>query len=113
MAALRFRASVDAAERFAQVLCEALVQNMVVTGAHLGTPEAAVAAAPTRERELRPAAARESTDDHVLLVESANAAALREHLPSVVTALQAHLAEATDVQARLYGLSYLIEPAAG
>ncbi len=113
MAALRFRAPVNAAERAGQALCEALVKNTVVTGAHLGTPEAAVAAASTRERELRPAAAREGTDDHVLLVESANAAALREHLPAVATALQAHLAEAVDMQARLYGLSYLIEPAAG
>lgn len=113
MAAWRFRAPVNAVERAGQALCEALVTNTVVTGAHLGTPEAAVAAAPSRERELRPSAARESTDDHVLLVESANAAALRERLPAVVTLLQAHLAEATDAQVCLYGLSYLIEPTAG
>jgi hypothetical protein len=113
MATLRFRAPVNLVEGSAQALCEALAQNTVVTGCHLGTPEAAVAAASTRERALRPAAARESTDHHVLLVESANAVALREHLPVIVAALLAHVVEASDVQARIYGLSYLIEPATG
>lgn len=113
MATLRFRAPVDRVERAAQALCDELVQNTVVTACHLGTPEAAVAAAPTRERELRPAIAQEGADDHVLLVESANATALREHLPAIVAALQARVPDAADVQARTYGLSYLIEPSAG
>jgi hypothetical protein len=112
LATLRFRAPVGAVERAGPALCDALVQSTVVTACHLGTPEAAVAAVSTRERELRPATANEGTDDHVLLVESANGVALREHLPHIVTALHAHVAEASDVQSRVYGLSYLIEPTA-
>jgi len=111
LATLRFRAPVEQVERAAQGLCDALVKNTVVIACHVGTPEAAVAAAPTRERELRPAIAQEGADDHVLLVESANAVALHEHLPAVVAALQTHMPEAAEVQARTYGLSYLIEPA--
>lgn len=113
LATVRFRAPVDRVERAGQSLCDALVMNTVVTACHLGTPEASVAAASTRERELRPAAARESTDDHVLLVESANAIALREHLGAIVRALHAQVAEVSDVQSRTYGLSYLIEAAGG
>lgn len=111
LATLRFRAPVGPVERAGQVLCHALVRNTVVTACHLGTPEAAVAATATRERELRAANAHESTDDHVLLVESANAGALQEHLDGIVKALHAHVADVSGVQARTYGLSFLIEPA--
>ena len=113
LANLRFSSPVDRLEHAGQILCDALVMNTVVTACHLGVPEAAVAAAPTRERELRPVIAQEGADDHVLLVESANATALREHLPTIVAALQVRMPEAADVQARTYGLSYLIEPSAG
>lgn len=110
LATVRFRAPVNPVEHAGQALCDALLQSTVVTACHLGTPEAAVAAVSTRERDLRPATGNEGADDHVLLVESANAVALRAHLSAVVGALQAHVAEASDLQSRIYGLSYLIEP---
>lgn len=114
LATLRFLAPADQVERAAQALCDALVQqDTVVIGCHVGVPEASVAAAPTRERELRPVIVKEGSEDHVLMVESANAEALQERLPGIVAALQQHMPGATDVQVRTYGLSYLIEATAG
>lgn len=112
LATLRFRAPADQVSRAAQALCDELVKDAVVVGAHVGVPEAAVAAAQTRERELRPVIAQEGSEDHVLLVESANGDALRQRLPGIEAALRRHMAGASQIQTRTYGLSYLIEAAA-
>jgi hypothetical protein len=112
LATVRFHAPVEQVERASQALCDVLVQDKVVVASHVGTPEAAVAAASTRERELRPVVAVEGSDNHVLLVESANGMALQERLPGIVDALQQRIRGAADVQVRTYGLSYLVEAAA-
>jgi hypothetical protein len=109
LATVRFEAPVDQVERSAQSLCDALVRNSVFMGAHVGSPEAAVAAAPTRERELRPALAQEGAEDHVLLVESANDAALRAELPAILEALRTHMASASPAAVRVYALSCLVD----
>ncbi len=107
---LRFRAPVEQVEHAAQRLCDALVQKTVLLGSHVGTPEAAVAAAPTRERELRPTIAHEGAEDHVLMVEGVNDVALRAEVPAILEALQTHIGGASPVVARVYALSLLVDP---
>lgn len=115
LATLRFQApaarQAQAWPAAAQALCDALVRETpVVMGCHLGSPQAAVAAVSTRERELRPAGdGQEGSDDHVLLVESANEQALRACLPRIESALRERVAGVSEVRLGVYGLSCLVE----